>query len=132
MKFLRDLLPFGKYYKKSFQDLAAGLQKEYGDLVKLPPALKDYDIIMVFNANDVETIFRTEGVWPARVEIETLTRYRREYRKDFYKDNAGLVIENGEKWKDFRTKVNPIMMMPKTVKRYIEPVDDVAIDFVKQ
>lgn len=112
--------------------MSSELQKDYGDILKLPALLKDYEMIMLFNANHVETIFRTEGIWPRRIELETLTRYRRVYRKDFYKDNAGLIIEAGEKWREFRSKVNPIMMMPKTVKRYIEPIDEVAIDFVKQ
>lgn len=38
----------------------------------------------------------------------------------------------GKTWQDTRTKVNPVMMNPKTVKSYIGAVDQISTDFVQR
>lgn len=38
----------------------------------------------------------------------------------------------GERWKEFRTKVNQIMLQPKIVKLYREALADVADDMIKR
>lgn len=127
-----DLLPGGKFYKKQFPEISDELNKQYGNIVRFPTILQGKESIMLYDDKDIEMAFRTEGIWPSRGEVPTLVRYRKEYRQDFYKDNAGLMVEEDAKWGEFRSKVNPIMLMPKTVKRYITPVDEVAVDFLQR
>lgn len=40
-------------------------------------------------------------------------------------------FRNGEKWQQFRTLTNPIMMQPKVVTQYINIIDSIANDFME-
>lgn len=40
------------------------------------------------------------------------------------------ISSQGEMWQDTRTKVNPVLMQPKTITRYIGSVDTIATDFI--
>lgn len=41
-----------------------------------------------------------------------------------------LSARQGKSWWDFRHKVNPVMMMPKTTKLYVPQIDTISADFV--
>lgn len=45
-----------------------------------------------------------------------------------------IVLRNsqGAVWQDTRTKVNPVMMQPKTVKSYVPTVQTIADEFVER
>lgn len=57
--------------------------------------------------------------------------YRKQVRTDVFKNIGGLISEQGQPWASFRSKVNPVMLQPKTVKTYIPQVDAVAVDFLE-
>lgn len=43
-----------------------------------------------------------------------------------------IIYRQGEQWQAMRTKVNPVMMQPKTATRYIKTVDKIAGDFLNR
>lgn len=88
------------------------------------------DIVMTFDPNDYETLFRTEGPWPLRRGLETFQYYRQSVRPDVFQGIGGLISDQGEPWGKMRSTVNPVMMRPKTVKSYASVVDEVAREFV--
>lgn len=110
-------------------ELQHKFKEEYGDVVKLPAMLGKPELLMTFDPNDSELIFRNEGVWPERLTIETFTHYRKKLRPDVFKNTGGLLSEQGESWSKMRTIVNPIMLKPSTVNAYVPGVDEIAIEF---
>lgn len=120
----------GKYYKIDLHELHRRLWTEYGTLVKLPGLFGRATIIMTYDPAHFEKIFRTEGAWPKRRGIETFAYYRMKVRPDVFKGCGGLVSDQGEAWGRMRTAVNPVMMQPRVIKSYVEPVDVVAREFV--
>lgn len=47
--------------------------------------------------------------------------------------NIKLCLQSqGERWASLRTKVNPIMMQPKTIKLYVPAMDEIAREFTEK
>ncbi|XP_055641942.1 cytochrome P450 12b1, mitochondrial-like [Toxorhynchites rutilus septentrionalis] len=131
MKMLMMFAPGGRYYNATLPELQRRLRQDYGDLVRLPGVFGRADNIMSFSPDDFEKVFRTEGTWPVRRAIDTFVYYRRNVRQDVFKGLGGLVTEQGENWQFFRSIVNPVMLQPKTVKMYVDKLDEVSRDFTK-
>lgn len=89
-------------------------------------------MVVSFDPAHYQLVYRNEGSWPVRRGIETFDYYRKHVRPDIFKDLGGLVSDQGETWYKLRSKVNPVMMHPRAVKSYVEPVDVVSTDFVKK
>lgn len=89
-------------------------------------------LIMSFDPDNIEKVFRTEGVWPVRRGIDTFGHYRKKIRPEVFKGYAGLVSDQGETWSKMRMAVNPVMMQPRVVKSYVQPVDVVACEFIEK
>ncbi|XP_069671910.1 probable cytochrome P450 301a1, mitochondrial [Periplaneta americana] len=115
-----------------FIELGQYLQKHYGDIAKLSGIPGRTDMVMVFDPDDIEKVFRNEGPWPIRETVECFVYYRSVTRKDIFQGVGGLVTVQGEEWQKFRSKVNQIMMQPRATKLYIGPIDSVADDFVER
>ncbi|XP_055588799.1 uncharacterized protein LOC129741117 [Uranotaenia lowii] len=128
---LRQFLPGGRYHNASLPDLHRFFRKDYGDLVRMPGVLGRPDVVISFRPADYEKLFRTEGQWPNRRGLDSFIHYREKVRPDVFKGYGGLLSEQGEKWQHFRTIVNPVMLQPKTIKLYVDKVDEVAQDFMK-
>lgn len=132
MQLITRNLPGGRYFKKKLFEMHTLVKEEYGVLTKFPGMFGRKPILITFDQNDIEKVFRTEGIQPVRNGLDTLVYYRKEYRKEQFGGNSGLITEQGDIWADQRSKVNPIMLMPKTVKKYIPGVEDVALDFIER
>jgi len=39
---------------------------------------------------------------------------------------------HGEAWREFRTKVQKPVLQPQTVKKYIQPIEEVSDYFIKR
>lgn len=125
----------GKLRDKSMHDMHCLLRARYGDIAKLPGMPGRKDVILIFNPAMIEKVFRTEGQYPVRRGFEVFAHYRREVRPDLFGGSGGLLTEHGQKWLDVRSKVNPVMLQPKTVKMYIEKTDQVSrelIDLIRE
>lgn len=108
------------------------LKEQYGDLVRFPGMLGRKDMILTYDPTLFGNVFRSEGAWPKRLDMETLNYYRKNFRQDIFGEVGSLLTENDEKWFKFRSKVNPVMLQPKTVKMYIEKVDEVSRELIDQ
>lgn len=122
----------GKFHGLQITDMHLKIRETYGSIVRFPGILGKDDMVFTFNPDHFEKVFRTEGVWPVRRGIDTFEYYRKKVRPEVFKDMGGLVSDQGETWLKMRSAVNPVMMQPKIVKSYIEPVDMVARDFIKK
>ncbi|KAF4531794.1 hypothetical protein B566_EDAN017336 [Ephemera danica] len=103
------------------------LHQDYGDIVKLS-GLPRKDMVILFNPTDIEKVFRNEGAWPWRPQFESFLYYRTVVRKDFFQGINTVFADQGKKWQEARSHLNPIMM--RNVQRYTETVGQVADEFV--
>lgn len=108
------------------------MRRDYGDIVRVPGLLGRADTIITFRPSIFEKVFRTEGPHPARRGLETFIYYRKKVRPEIFGDMGGLLSEQGDKWLEVRSKVNPVMLQPKVVKMYIDKVDQVGKEFLEK
>lgn len=120
----------GKYHGMQITDMHQAWKTAYGDIVRIPGFLGRSDTILTYDPAMVEKVFRTEGPFPVRRGLETFNYYRKKVRPEIFGDVGGLLSEDGDKWWDIRSKANPVLLQPKTVKMYIEKVDQVAQEFI--
>lgn len=111
-------------------DMHQAWKNAYGDIVRIPGFLGRGDTILTYDPAMVEKVFRTEGPLPVRRGLETFNYYRKKVRPEIFGDVGGLLSEDGDKWWDIRSKANPVLLQPKTVKMYVEKVDQVAQEFI--
>ncbi|XP_037945860.1 probable cytochrome P450 12a4, mitochondrial [Teleopsis dalmanni] len=127
---IRELMPGGKHYKKNFIKYLSELKEDYGDVFLMPAMLGREAILITHNPEDFERVFRNEGIWPLRPGSKALRYHREKHRADFFENIEGLISTQGEKWGNFRSAVNPVLMQPKNVKLYLQKMSQVNCDFV--
>lgn len=118
----------GKYHGLQIVDMHRALRSDYGQMVRIPGLLGRSDTVLTFDPRMFEKVFRTEGAHPKRRGIETFTYYRKKVRPEVFGETGGLISEHGAQWFAARSKINPVMLQPKTVKMYVDKVDGVAKD----
>lgn len=118
----------GKYHNMDFDVLIKTLHAEYGPVCKLG-GMPRPDLLLVNDADTVQNVYRSEGTWPVRRGAYILEHYFRDLRKNYI---VSLAVSHGKEWQDFRTSVNQVMMQPRNVTQYVEPIDNVAQDFVNR
>ncbi|XP_052870893.1 cytochrome P450 CYP12A2-like [Anopheles cruzii] len=120
-----------RYTDLSLVDLHSRMRDDFGPILRMPGILGRNDIVLSFNPDDYEKVFRTEGAWPIRRGLDSMAYYRQKVRPEVFGAMGGLLTEQGESWQKMRTIVNPVMMQPKTIKLYIDQVDEVAREFLE-
>ncbi|PNF42439.1 putative cytochrome P450 301a1, mitochondrial [Cryptotermes secundus] len=122
----------GDLYRLTEESYHRDLYEMYGKIMKITgiPGVKN--MVMVFDPDVIEKVYRNEGPWPIRDTATSLAYYRLITRKDFFQGVGGVAITQGEIWQKFRSKVNPTMMQPRSTKLYVAPIDSVANDFLKR
>lgn len=106
------------------------MREDYGHLVRLPGLFGQEDRLLAYKSSIFEKLYRTESQFPSRRGLETFIYYRRNVRPEIFGEMGGLSIENGEKWLDLRSTLNPILLQPKVVKKYVDKVEEVAVEFL--
>ncbi|XP_012280631.1 probable cytochrome P450 301a1, mitochondrial [Orussus abietinus] len=119
----------GEYGDLSLSDQLDTMHRQFGNIVKLEGIGNRRDVVLLFDADLCEKMYRIEGQWPLRIAMETLTQYRKE-RSETYKGHFGLAVSQGEDWHKFRSRVNQHMMQPRTIKPHVDQVNYVADDFL--
>lgn len=104
----------------------------YGNVCRLPAMFGRPTMVFTFDPILSQKVYSIEGVWPNRRGTDTFDYYRRNVRPEVFKDIGGLVSDQGESWYKLRSKVNPVMMQPRTVKSYLDAVDEVTREFVQK
>ncbi|XP_017784364.1 PREDICTED: probable cytochrome P450 301a1, mitochondrial isoform X2 [Nicrophorus vespilloides] len=127
------LLPIiGQYQVSDVAKLSGIFYQEYGKIVKLSGLVGRPDLLFVYDADEIEKVYRQEGPTPFRPSMPCLVKYKGEVRKDFFGDLPGVVGVHGEPWREFRTKVQKPLLQLQTVKKYIEPIEEVTEFFIQR
>ncbi|XP_034243990.1 probable cytochrome P450 49a1 isoform X1 [Thrips palmi] len=108
-----------------------GLHERYGDIVKVAGLMGRPDMVFVFDADLIEQVFRAEdALLPVRPSMPSLDAFKHGIRKDLFGDLAGVIAVHGPRWLEFRTRVQQVMLQPRTAKRYVGAIQDTAESFV--
>ncbi|EFN87619.1 Probable cytochrome P450 301a1, mitochondrial [Harpegnathos saltator] len=105
---------------------------EYGKIVRFGGLMGRPDLLFVYDADEIEKVYRQEGPTPFRPAMPCLVHYKSVVRKDFFGELPGVVGVHGEPWKEFRTRVQKPVLQPQTVRKYIGPIEVVTRDFIKR
>ncbi|XP_011164781.2 cytochrome P450 CYP12A2 [Solenopsis invicta] len=125
-------LPYiGEYGRADTFTQLRMLHEQYGDIVKLDNIGPRRPNILLFSPELCEKMYRVESAWPMRIAMETL-HYYRQNREHIYNGQYGLATSQGKVWHDFRSKVNPHMMQPRTVKAHVAQTSEVTREFVEK
>ncbi|XP_066591364.1 probable cytochrome P450 49a1 [Prorops nasuta] len=90
------------------------------------------DMVFVYDADEIEKIFRQEEKMPFRPSMPSLNYYKHVLRKDFFEDCAGVIAVHGESWYTFRSKVQQVMLQPRTARMYTGAIDEASSAFLKR
>nr|WCC58038.1 cytochrome P450 [Pharsalia antennata] len=127
------LLPIvGQYDVSDVAKLTSLFYQEYGKIVKLSGLVGRPDLLFIYDADEIEKIYRREGPTPFRPSMPCLVKYKGDIRKNFFGELAGVVGVHGEPWRLFRSKVQKPILQLRTVKKYIEPIEIVTKDFIQR
>lgn len=125
----------GGYSVEHIDKVCVSLREKYGNCVKMAGLLGRPDMLFVFDASEVERVFRGEDTLPHRPSMPSLNYYKHTLRKDFFgaeENCAGVIAVHGESWAAFRTKVSRVALSAGAAAQYTVPVAEVADDFVNR
>ncbi|EEB19767.1 cytochrome P450, putative [Pediculus humanus corporis] len=126
-------IPFiGDYKIRSIDQLTLKLYKKYGPIVKIEGLLGRPDMVFLYDADEIEKVFRNEELMPYRPSMPSLNYYKHVLRKDFFGNSAGVIAVHGKDWYDFRTRVQKPMLQPQTAKLYAKTIEETADVFVEK
>ncbi|XP_037303594.1 probable cytochrome P450 49a1 [Manduca sexta] len=125
----------GGYSVEHIDKTCMSLRAQYGNCVKMAGLLGRPDMLFVFDASEVERVFRGEDSSPHRPSMPSLNYYKHTLRKDFFgaeEDCAGVIAVHGDSWAAFRTKVSRVALSAGAAAQYTVPVSEVADAFVQR
>lgn len=86
------MLPiFGQYDISDVAKLTQEFHEKYGKICKFSKLVGRPDLLFVFDADEIEKIYRMEGDTPYRPSVPCLVKYKSVVRKDFFGDLPGVV-----------------------------------------
>ncbi|KAI4477577.1 hypothetical protein M0804_012694 [Polistes exclamans] len=125
------MLPLiGQYEISDTAKISQLFYEEYGKIVRLSGLIGRPDLLFVYDADEIEKVYRQEGPTPFRPSMPCLVHYKSIIRKDFFEDIGGVVGVHGEPWRKFRTRIQKPVLQPQIVKKYITPIETVTSDFI--
>uniref|UniRef100_A0A2H1W5Q2 SFRICE024575.2 n=1 Tax=Spodoptera frugiperda TaxID=7108 RepID=A0A2H1W5Q2_SPOFR len=116
----------GQFDISEFAKVTQHFLDTYGRIVRLGGLIGRPDLLFVYDADEIERMYRREGPTPFRPAMPCLVKYKSEVRKDFFGE-----LPHGEQWRRFRSKVQRPILQPQTVKKYVAPIEMVTEDFIK-
>ncbi|KAF5296713.1 hypothetical protein FQA39_LY12413 [Lamprigera yunnana] len=122
----------GQYKITELDKLMWSLWKNYGKIVKVSGLIGHPDLLFVFDGDEIKKVFRKEEDMPRRPSMPSLHYYKEVLQKDFFEGNAGVIGIHGPKWDDFRKQVQQIVLPPATAKKYIQPLNVIAEEFLQR
>ncbi|XP_068595935.1 cholesterol side-chain cleavage enzyme, mitochondrial [Brachionichthys hirsutus] len=84
-----------------------------------------YENVNIINPEDAAILFKAEGHYPKRLQVEPWTSYR-DYRNRKY----GVLLKNGEDWRSNRVVLNKEVISLKALENFVPLLDEVGEDFV--
>ncbi|KAJ9592494.1 hypothetical protein L9F63_015910 [Diploptera punctata] len=126
-------LPYiGNFRIEEVDRVSRELYHKYGPVVKLAGLLGRPDMVFLYDADEIERVFRNEELMPHRPSMPSLNYYKHVLRKDIFGQHAGVIAVHGKSWYSFRTKVQQAMLQPRIVKLYVKPIEDTAKAFTQR
>lgn len=92
-------------------------------------------MLQIFDPADAQEVYRNEGKHPNRGDVFRTFRVLSETRPDVFNKSGGLLVEEGETWQNFRSKVQQDLMRPKSALFYLDKISSIAdemVDFVRR
>lgn len=81
----------GDYRIENVDQICVKLHNQYGRIVKLAGLLGRPDMVFLFDADEIERVFRSEELMPHRPSMPSLNYYKHVLRKEFFGDEAGVI-----------------------------------------
>ncbi|KAK5643038.1 hypothetical protein RI129_009205 [Pyrocoelia pectoralis] len=122
----------GQYKISDLDKLMWSLFETYGKIVKVTGLIGHPDLLFVFDGDEIKKVFRGEEEMPRRPSMPSLHYYKEILRKDFFDGNAGVIGIHGPKWDEFRKQVQQIVLPPSTAKKFIQPLNVIAGEFLER
>ncbi|XP_045492468.1 cytochrome P450 CYP12A2-like [Colias croceus] len=131
---LHHFFPGGSLHNCNGYEFQDKLYTSYGPIVKLNQIFAGKPGIFLYDLDSIAQVLRGENWLPVRPGFQILYYYRNFYNqpKGGAKEPTGLISDHGEKWKQTRSMVNPIVMQPNIVKLYSQVSAEVAEDLIKR
>lgn len=86
--------------------------------------------MVLLDSRDVKTIYRHEGKYPYRGPSLTAYKMMRASRHDIFHQTTGVLLEDGKRWHDIRSKVQQDLMRPQSAHFYLDDIQDISKEFV--
>ncbi|KAJ8722068.1 hypothetical protein PYW08_004470 [Mythimna loreyi] len=113
-------------------EMMDALHKRFGPIAKVKGVFGRADMVFLFEPEYVEQVFRGQEANPIRPGLKSLEYFRENTQKGTVDGLYGLTTVQGEKWRQFRSKVNPALLKLKLVKVYAPGLDEVSQDAVNR
>lgn len=81
----------GQFDISEFAKVTKMFLDKYGRIVRLGGLIGRPDLLFVYDADEIERMYRREGPTPFRPAMPCLVKYKSEVRKDFFGDLPGVV-----------------------------------------
>lgn len=81
----------GQYQISDVAKISQMFYDEYGKIVRLSGLIGRPDLLFVYDADEIEKVYRQEGPTPFRPAMPCLVRYKSVVRKDFFGELPGVV-----------------------------------------
>lgn len=86
------MVPYiGQYDISQFAKVTKQFLDQYGKIVRLGGLIGRPDLLFVYDADEIERMYRREGPTPFRPAMPCLVKYKSEVRKDFFGELPGVV-----------------------------------------
>ncbi|XP_020784490.2 cholesterol side-chain cleavage enzyme, mitochondrial [Boleophthalmus pectinirostris] len=84
-----------------------------------------YESVNIISPEDAAVLFKAEGHFPRRLQVEPWTAYR-----DFRNRKYGVLLKSGEDWRSNRVILNKEVIAPKVQENFVPLLEEVGQDFV--
>lgn len=81
----------GQYTISDVGNISRLFYKDYGKIVRLTGLIGRPDLLFVYDADEIERVYRQEGPTPFRPSMPCLVYYKGTKRKSFFGDLGGVV-----------------------------------------
>jgi len=81
----------GNFSIEEIDRVSRDLYQQYGHVVKVAGLMGRPDMLFLYDADEIERVFRHEELMPHRPSMPSLDYYKHVHRKDFFGENAGVI-----------------------------------------
>ncbi len=91
---------------------------------------KNGNLVVLLDSKDAEYVYRHEGKYPSRGPAFLPFHMIRKDRKDVFHESTGVLMEEGARWHDIRSKVQQDLMRPQSAYFYMTEIQGIADEFM--